>query len=224
MKKYIIPTGLILVILWLIFDKITTTRLTDEFKTKQDSLIQAVDSLAKDNYQKDLQIIALEKSNCDLQKKINEAKGKVKIITKWIDSSKLKIDSYTEQELVSSFNKRYPKDTTTNPLPLAQPVLVEAAKDLVELDGTKIQLSLQDTIINNLESRIISKDSTISLYIGKETNYKNIVNNQQIQINDWQNQYKQIQAQNKKLKFQNKLSKIGNGIVVGSLLYLLIVK
>ena len=52
MKKYIIPTGLILVILWLIFDKITTTRLTDEFKTKQDSLIQAVDSLAKDNYKK----------------------------------------------------------------------------------------------------------------------------------------------------------------------------
>jgi len=224
MKKYILPTVLILVVLWLIFDKITTNKLTDEFKAKQDNLIHIVDSLVKDNHQKDLQIIALEKSNCDLQKKINEAKGKVKIITKWVDSSKLKIDSYTEQELVSSFNKRYPKDTTTNPLPLPQPVLVEAAKDLVELDGAKIQLSLQDTIINNLESRVNLKDSTISLYVGKETNYKNIVNNQQIQINDWQNQYKQIQAQNKKLKFQNKLSKIGNGIVVGSLLYLLIVK
>ena len=54
-----------------------------------------------------------------------------------IEIEKNAIDNLQEHQLVSFYNTRYPVDTITNPLPIAQPVLVSAAKDLVELDGAK---------------------------------------------------------------------------------------
>jgi hypothetical protein len=222
MRKYILPIVLILILLWIAFDNVSNKSLTEEFKATQDSLVHAVDSLTEDNHQKDLHISALEHADYDLSIQLEEAKKKVKIITKWVDSSKGKIDTYTEKELVSSFNQRYPEDTITNPLPVAQPVLVAAAKDLIELDGAKQIIEVKDSSIAILEKKVVGKDSTISLYVQKETNYKNIVNNQQTQIGDWKNQYKQLQVQNQKLKFQAKLGKIGTGLAVAGLAFLLI--
>lgn len=221
MKKLIFPLVVVALLFWVFADKCKYDGLTEEFVAKQDSLVKAVDSLVEDNHQKDLQIGALEHADYDLRNELEEAKGKVKVITKWVDSSKGKVDTYSEAELISSFNQRYPVDTVTNPLPLAQPVLVSAAKDLIELDGAKQILVVKDSIIALNEKRIVGKDSVIALYVGKETNYKSIVNNQQIQIADWKDQYKQIQLQNKKLKIQNKFTKIGTGIVIGGLVFLL---
>lgn len=224
MKKYILPVILILILLWLAFDKVTNIGLSSEFKAKQDSLVAAIDSLAKDNHQKDLHIGALEHADFDLRSELDKAKGKVVVITKWVDSSKSKIDTYTEQELVSSLNQRYPSDTITNPLPVAQPVLSSVAKDLIELEGAKQTLEVKDSIISLNEKRIIGKDSVISLYIGKESNYKNIMTNQETQINDWKDQYKNLQLQNAKLKAKSKFTKIGAGLIAGGLAYLLIAK
>ena len=176
----------------------------------------------EDNHQKELQIYALEELDYDLQDQLDSAKGKIKIITKWVDSSKKKVDTYTEQELVSSFNQRYPTDTITNPLPLAQPVLVSAAKDLIELDGAKEELIVKDDIIALNEQRIVGKDSVISLYVQKEFNYKNIVNNQQIQIDDWKKEYNTIKIQNTKLKVQARIGKIGAGLAIAGLTFLLV--
>lgn len=224
MKKYILPIILILFLLWLAFDKVSNVGLTSEFKAKQDSLVQVVDSLVEDNHQKDLHIGALEHADFDLRNELENAKGKVTIITKWVDSSKGKVDTYTEQELVSSFNQRYPADTITNPLPVAQPVLASAAKDLIELDGAKQIIEVKDSIISLNEQRIVGKDSVIALYIGKETNYKNIMTNQETQIKDWKYQHSQLQLQNQKLKLKNKFTKIGAGLVAGGLVYLLLAK
>jgi len=224
MKKYILPIIIVLLLVWLVFDKVEYYGLSDTFKVKQDSLVHAVDSLQEDNHQKELQIHALEELDYDLELQLEEAKGKVKVITKWVDSSKKKVDTWNEQELVSSFNKRYPTDTVTNPLPLAQPVLVSAAKDLIELDGAKEEIVVKNDIIALNEQRIVGKDSVISLYVQKETNYKNIVNNQQTQIKDWKFQYNALQLENNKLKIKNKFVKIGAGIVVGGLTYMMLVK
>ena len=210
--------------LWLAFDKVTNIGLSSEFKAKQDSLVAAVDSLVKDNHQKDLHIGALEHADFDLRNELENAKGKVTIITKWVDSSKGKVDTWNEKELVSSFNQRYPADTITNPLPVAQPVLASAAKDLIELEGAKQTLEVKDSIISLNEKRIVGKDSVISLYIGKESNYKNIMTNQETQIKDWKDQYKNLQLQNAKLKAKSKLTKIGAGIVAGGLAFLLLAK
>ena len=222
MKKYILIVVAVLILGWLVFDKVKNVGLTEEFVVKQDSLVQAVDSLQKDNHQKDLHINALEELDYDLELQLDSAKDKVKVITKWVDSSKKKVDTYTEQELVSSFNQRYPTDTVTNPLPLAQPVLVSAAKDLIELDGAKEELVVKDDIIALNEQRIVGKDSIISLYVQKEFNYKNIVNNQQIQIDDWKKEYNTIKIQNTKLKIRAQIGKIGAGLAIAGLTFLLV--
>ena len=222
MKKYILIVVAILILGWLVFDKVKNVGLTEEFVVKQDSLVHVVDSLHEDNHQKELQIYALEELDYDLQDQLDSAKGKIKIITKWVDSSKKKVDTYTEQELVSSFNQRYPTDTITNPLPLAQPVLVSAAKDLIELDGAKEELIVKDDIIALNEQRIVGKDSVISLYVQKEFNYKNIVNNQQIQIDDWKKEYNTIKIQNTKLKVQARIGKIGAGLAIAGLTFVLV--
>jgi hypothetical protein len=222
MKKYILIVVAVLILGWLVFDKVKNVGLTEEFVVKQDSLVHVVDSLHGDNHQKELQIYALEELDYDLQDQLDSAKGKIKIITKWVDSSKKKVDTYTEQELVSSFNQRYPTDTVTNPLPLAQPVLVSAAKDLIELDGAKEELIVKDDIIALNEQRIVGKDSVISLYVQKEFNYKNIVNNQQIQIDDWKKEYNTIKIQNTKLKVQARIGKIGAGLAIAGLTFLLV--
>ena len=224
MKKIVLGILVFLVAAYIIFDKIGDAGLSKEFTQKQDSLVAAVDSMKTEILAKDAEIDSLEFVDETLTYQVEHQKAKVIRIDHWIDSSKAKIDTYTEHELVSSFNNRYPKDTVTNPLPLAQPVLVSAAKDLVELDGVKQQLKVKDTIINLAESRITTKDSIISKYVSKENTYRNIMVNQYTQIKDWKTQYNQLYLTNQKLKMKGKFTKIGAGIVVGGLVYLMIAK
>ena len=190
-----------------------------DFKGKLDSLDRLNDSLATMNMIDDKKIDELKSRDSILEYEVSHQKTRVIKIDHWIDSSKSKIDTYTEHELVSSFNQRYPKDTTTNPLPLAQPVLIATAKDLVELDGAKIKLTIKDSIISIQENRITLKDSTIVLFQGKESRYKAIISNQDLKINEWSKQYDIISLQNKKLKLQSKFLRIGTGVVVAGLIY-----
>jgi len=224
MKKTILLIVAVLTIGYIIFDKIGDVGLTKEFLAKdayRDSVIKA----DKDSIRL---LTAIQDSfkvvDEQLQDKLAYAKSHVKIITKYIDSSKSAIDNYTEHQLVTSFNTRYPADTVTNPLPVAQPVLVAAAKDLVELDGAKQIITIKDSVIALTEARVTGKDSVISVYVKKEGTYKNIMFNQDTQIKDWKYQFNALQLQNTKLKAKNKFTKIGAGLIVGGLVYLMIAK
>ena len=221
MKKLVLPLVVVVLLAWIFVDKCNYNALDTNFKNTQDSLNHTIDSLKEDNHQKDLQIGALEHLDYDLQMQIEKIKAKVIIVTKYVDSSKGKVDTYSETELITSFNNRYPEDTITNPLPVAQPVLVSAAKDLIELDGAKQTLVIKDSIIALNEERIFVKDSTIMKFEEKDSNNKIVIALREKQINDWQDQYSQIQAENKKLKVKNKFTKIGAGVVIGGLLFLL---
>lgn len=224
MKKLVFPLVVVALLFWVFVDKCQFDSLTESFVAKQDSLNHVVDSLEVDINKRDSVIDELYVQSMELDYQLGHQKTKVVTITKWVDSSKGKIDSYTEKELISSFNQRYPKDTTTNPLPLAQPVLVSAAKDLVELDGAKQIIEVKDSIIVLTEGKVTLRDSIIVEYMGKENNYKGIITIRERQIEDWKDQYKQIQLQNKKLKIQNKFVKIGTGVVIGGLVYTLLAK
>jgi peptidoglycan hydrolase CwlO-like protein len=224
MKKYILPIILILILLWLVFDKVSNIGLTEEFKTKQDSLVHAVDSMQLEITKDDAEIDSLDIVAVELQYKLDHQKAKVKTIVEYIEIEKNSIDAYSDPELVSSFNNRYPKDTISNPLLVAQPVLVSAAKDLVELDGAKQIIVLKDSSINTLEEKVTVKDSVIAKYVSKENTYKNMVANQQTQIKDWKFQYNTLQLENTKLKAKNKFTKIGAGLIAGGLVYLMLVK
>jgi hypothetical protein len=177
-----------------------------------------------DIVEKDKAIDSLVVVDVQLQDKLAHAKGKVIKVVQYVDSSKTAIDTYNEKELVTFFNNRYPKDTITNKLPIAQPVLTYVAKDLVELDGAKQIIIFKDSVIALTEARVTGKDSVITLFVKKEGTYKSIMFNQDTQIKDWKNQYNNLYLANQKLKMKNKFTKIGAGIVVGGLVYLMIAK
>ena len=222
MKKLIFPLVIVALLFWVFAGKCNYSSLSKDFKVKQDSLVQAVDSLQTEIAKNDSVIVVLNELDNNLQEQLDEQKNKIKTVVKYVEVEKNKIDTYTEHELISSFNQRYPADTVTNPLPLAQPVLISAAKDLVELDGAKQTLIVKDDIIALNEERIANKDSVITVFISKEFNYKNIVNNQQIQIGDWKNQYNTLKIQNTKLKVQARIGKIGAGLAIAGLTFLLV--
>lgn len=222
MKKLIFPLVIVALLSWISIDKCNYSNLSGDFKAKQDSLVQTVDSLQVEIAKSDSVINDLNILDAELNYQVRHQKNKIETVIKYVEVEKNKIDTYSETELVSSFNKRYPTDTVTNLLPIAQPVLISTAKDLVEFDGVKIELGIKDSIIILDEQRIANKDSIISVQNRKELNYNNIVVNQAIQITDWKFQYSALQLQNQKLKIQNKFVKIGTGIVVGSLVYILI--
>ena len=224
MKKIVLGILIVLVAAYIIFDKIGDIGLTKEFTQKQDSLVHAVDSMKLTLAVDSAKIDSLNLVDNMLTFKVAYMRDHVKTVTKFVDSSKTAIDSYTEHQLVTSFNTRYPKDTVTNPLPVAQPVLVAAAKDLVELDGAKQIITIKDSVIALTEARVTGKDSVISVYVKKEGTYKNIMFNQDTQIKDWKFQYNALQLQNAKLKAKNKFTKIGAGLVAGGLVYLMLAK
>ena len=224
MKKYILPVILILILLWLAFDKVSNIGLTEEFKAKQDSLVHAVDSMKLEIAKDDAEIDSLDLVAVELQYKVDHQKAKVVKIREIIEVEKNSIDAYSDPELVTSLNNRYPADTISNPLLVAQPVLVSVAKDLVELDGAKQIIVLKDSSITTLEEKVTVKDSVIAKYVSKENTYKNMVANQQTQIKDWKFQYNNLQLQNAKLKAKNKFTKIGAGLIAGGLVYLMLVK
>ena len=179
MKKYILPAILILILLWLAFDKVSNIGLTSEFKAKQDSLVAAVDSMQLEIAKDDSVIAVLDQKDDSLQYVLDHQKVKVKTIVEYIEIEKNSIDAYSDPELVTSFNNRYPTDTISNPLLVAQPVLVSAAKDLVELDGAKQVIVLKDSAIATLESQVSLKDTVISKYVSKEKSFRNIMMNQE---------------------------------------------
>jgi len=224
MKKIVLGILVVLVLAYIIFDKIGDIGLTKEFTQKQDSLVAAVDSMKLDIAKDNAVIDSLVYVDNVLTEKVTYMKSHVKTVTKFVDSSKTAIDSYTEHQLITSFNTRYPKDTVTNPLPVAQPVLVAAAKDLVELDGAKQIITIKDSVIALTESRVAGKDSVIAVFTKKENTYKNMLFNQDTQIKDWKYQFNALQLQNAKLKAKNKFTKIGAGLVVGGLVYLMLAK
>ena len=224
MKKTILLIVAVLVIGYIIFNKIGDIGLTKEFTQKQDSLVHAVDSMKLTLAVDSAKIDSLNLVDNMLTFKVAYMKDHVKTVTKFIDSSKLAIDNLTEHQLVTSFNKRYPKDTVTNPLPLAQPVLIAAAKDLVELDGAKQIITIKDSVIALTEARVTGKDSVISVYVKKEGTYKNIMFNQDTQIKDHKLLVNTLQLQIAKEKAKNKFTKIGAGLVAGGLVYLMIAK
>jgi hypothetical protein len=207
-----------------LFEKCDSNVEHKAFLAQVDSLHKVNDSLFVEIKKDDAVIDSLNYVSEVLTDKLEHQKAKVVKVVQYIDSSKNAIDSYTEHQLVSSFNNRYPKDTVTNKLPLAQPVLVSAAKDLVELDGAKQIIILKDSSIHTLEAKVTVKDSVISKYISKEDKFRLILNNKDKEIAGWEGQYQQLEFKYNKLKVKSKFQRIGSYVVIGGLAYLMIAK
>jgi hypothetical protein len=197
---------------------------TASFQDKLDSLDKVNDSLVAVNVLDDKKIEELKALDSSLTYQVEHQKTRVIKIKEIVEIEKNKIDNFSEQELVSYLNQRYPKDTITNPLPVAQPVLTFVAKDLAAYDGAKHEIVIKDSVIAIQESRITLKDSTIGLYANKEIRFKSIISNQDLKINQWSKQYDNLNLNYKKLQVKNKFQKIGSYIIIGGLAYTLLVK
>jgi fructose-1,6-bisphosphatase/inositol monophosphatase family enzyme len=197
---------------------------TASFKGKLDSLTEANDYLLIQNQIADSQIEAIERQDSIYIHDLENRKARVVKIKEYVQVEVNKIDNFSEQEIVSYLNQRYPKDTITNPLPVAQPVLTFVAKDLAAYDGAKHEIVIKDSVIAIQESRITLKDSTIGLYANKEIRFKSIISNQDLKINQWSKQYDMLNLNYKKLQVKNKFQKIGSYIIIGGLTYALLAK
>lgn len=197
---------------------------TASFKSKLDSLDKVNDSLVAENEQDSYKIATLQVQDSILAYNIEHQKAKVIKIKEVVEVEKSKIDNFSEQELVSYLNTRYPKDTITNPLPVAQPVLASASKDLAAYDGAKQELVIKDSVITTQEFRIALKDSTIGLYINKEDRYRAIIGNKDQAIGEWSKQYDLLNLNYKKLQLRSKFAKIATYVVIGGLTYTLLAK
>lgn len=199
-------------------------RTSSDFKGKLDSLTEVNDYLLIQNQIADSEIEAIQKQDSIYIHDLENRKAKVIKIKEYIQVEVNKIDNFTEQELVSYLNQRYPKDTITNPLPVAQPVLTSVSRDLAAYDGAKHEIVIKDSVIAIQESRITLKDSTIGLYINKEGRYKSIIGNKDQAISEWSKQYDNLNLNYKKLQVKNKFQKIGSYIIIGGLAYTLLAK
>ena len=197
---------------------------TASFKSKLDSLNQVNDSLTAENEEDNYKIAELQVKDSILTYNIAHQKAKIIKVKEFVEIEKNKIDNFTEQEIVSYLNQRYPKDTITNPLPVAQPVLTFVAKDLAAYDGAKQELIIKDSVITTQESRITLKDSTITLFVNKEGRYRAIIGNKDQAISEWTKQYDILNLNYKKLQVRNKFQKIASYIIIGGLTYTLLAK
>ena len=199
-------------------------RTSSDFKGKLDSLTEVNDYLLIQNQIADGEIKAIERQDSIYIHDLENRKAKVIRIKEYVQVEVNKIDNFTEQEIVSYLNQRYPKDTITNPLPIAQPVLTFVAKDLAAYDGAKHEIVIKDSVIAIQESRITLKDSTITLFVNKEGRYKSIIGNKDQAISEWSKQYDNLNLNYKKLQVKNKFQKIGSYIIIGGLAYTLLAK
>jgi hypothetical protein len=207
-----------------LFEKCSSNVEHKAFLSQMDSLHKVNDSLQVEIAKDDAAIDSLNYVSEVLSDKLAHQKTKVIKIVETIEVEKNNIDNLQEHQLVSFYNTRYPADTVTNPLPLAQPVLVSAAKDLVELDGAKQIIVLKDSSIATLETKVAVKDSVITKYISKEDKFRLILTNKDKEIAGWEGQYQKLELQYNKLKVKSKFQRIGSYIIIGGLGYLMLAK
>lgn len=223
MIKKILLLLAVLAIGYLIFNLGGIT-ISSDFKKKLDSLDKVNDSLVSENAKDDVLIADLKVQDSILQYAVDHQKTKIVKIKVEVESKQGEIDSYDEHKLVDFYYTRYPKDTITNRIKVAQPVLTSAAKDLVAYDGAIKEIVIKDSIIALQVDRITKKDSTIVLFQNKEGRYKSIIGNQDLKIAEWSKQYNDLYLQHNKMLIKNKITRIGTGVIIGGLIYMTIAK
>ena len=199
-------------------------KVDSSFKAKLDSLTEVNDYLLIQNQIADSEIAAIQKQDSIYIHDLENQKAKVIRVKEYVQVEVNRIDNLTEQEIVTHLNQRYPKDTVTNLLPVAQPVLVSASKDLAAYDGAKQEIIVKDSVISLQESRITLKDSTITLFKNNEGRYQSIIGNKDQAISEWSKQYDVLNLNYKKLQVKSKFQRIATYVIIGGLTYTLLVK
>lgn len=195
-----------------------------KFKSRIDSLKLAAEQLERNILKKDSTIAVMNAVDMQLLDRFSHQQTKIIVEREKTEAAVEEVSKLNNSALVSNFNKRYPQDTLSNPLPVSEPVLINTAMDLVRYDGAKKEIVLKDSTIIILEGRVKVKDQMIDVYKEKEKDYRNLVDNKDNQIESWEKEYEKLKTENKKLNFKNKIHKMANYVLVGGVAVLLIAK
>lgn len=197
-----------------------------DLKAKLNVLESYNDSLERENKLRDQDIILLNAKSYELTEKLQEAQEKVKIIKVQVEKRVEVVKKYDSSEVAKFYLQRYPNEFNfpDTLIPLNKLVLVSAASELVEYDGAKQIMELQDSSISLLGQDVKVKDSIISVMNGKELNYKGIINNKNTEIVVLNQVNKNLEKDNKKLKNKVKVVKVVGTVVLGGLIYSILAK
>ena len=102
------------------------------------------------------------------------------------------------------------------------PVVKQITKDLLSGDSAKAQLKLTEQQLLETETKVVMKDSVISLLRTKENNYQTIIGVQDQKYSILENHTKKIELNLKKEKLKNKFTSSLAGIAILTLTFLLI--
>ena len=91
--------------------------------------------------------------------------------------------------------------------------LFDYLENLEDDTGEKIELDIISLCCDYTEYKNLKE---------LQENYNNIVVNQELQIKDWKFQYNALQLKNHKLKIRAQIGKIGAGLVIAGLTFLLV--
>jgi hypothetical protein len=131
--------------------------------------------------------------------------------------------------LTASSQKNTNSITTDSIVPLPKNVAKEIVKDLLRKDSIQAELNTchdnQALLEHNLilkDSTILSKDAQLSLSKMKETNYETILQLRDAQIVNLNGLVEKLNKDIKKNKRKTILKTVGNTVLLGGLVYLLI--
>ncbi len=147
-----------------LFEKCGSNAEHKAFLAQVDSLHKVNDSLQAEIAKDDAAIDSLDIVAVELQYKVDHQKAKVIKIKEIVEIEVDRVKNLKGEELVSHFNQRYPADTVSNLLPIAQPVLSSASQDLAKFDGLKQEVVLKDSSIATLEEKVTVKDRVGKIY------------------------------------------------------------
>ena len=102
------------------------------------------------------------------------------------------------------------------------PVVKQITKDLLSGDSAKAQLKLTEQQLLETETKVVMKDSVITLLRTKENNYQTIIGVQDQKYLILENHTKKIELNLKKEKLKNKFTSGLAGIAILTLTFLLI--
>lgn len=189
-------------------------------------LQQVLDSLSKrnDSVQRELGkstalIDSLRRADSTIASRIRGVQGSIRDLQKQLDSSRKFIATLSGDQLVNFLNKRYPKDTTSQLLLVAKPVLAEVTTEAIQFHQTKALVSKQDSIINLQDIRIKLLDTTVKAFAPREKLLTELIQNKDLEARKVREENATLQNENKDLKSKLDWHKMGNFILIGSLLF-----
>jgi uncharacterized protein YlaN (UPF0358 family) len=114
--------------------------------------------------------------------------------------------------------------TDTSKITLTYPIAKRIALDLISGDSAKAILKQKEVELTLVEKKVVYKDSIISIFKIKETNYINQVRSEQQKIEGWQQSYELLRKENRKIKIKSRFTRILSYTIIGGLGYLYITK